>query len=186
MILSLFIVLFNYNFPISFDPDITPERQAIIQFIGNYIGYGNETNNISGFYFIYISWMIVGLIPILIYRDAKKSWSMNITTFFFPNFFFYVFLSRYSPIYYEAYFPVLLSQTIILGVMVIAYSILLSLLLKRLLESKTIIPKDDILSIAQYNRGKCLYCGAEFDSRPQFCYKCSKEISISQATEVKK
>ena len=101
LILSLFIYIFDYNFSINFDKSISKERREIIQFIANYVIFdfgGNKS------YFICFSWMIISLLPIFAYRDYKRAYSMNLTSYFFPNFFFYVFLSRYSPNYYESNF----------------------------------------------------------------------------------
>ncbi|GAG74984.1 unnamed protein product, partial [marine sediment metagenome] len=83
LILSLLIYFFDYRFNIIFDNDISGERKIIIQFIANYILF--DPNNITDLYFIYFSWTIVSLIPIFIFNDYKKAYSMNLTTFFFPN-----------------------------------------------------------------------------------------------------
>ncbi len=183
-ILSLFIWIFNYQYIISFDAGITQIRRDIIQFLANYVNYSAESDNLSGFYFIYFSWLIIGLIPIFIYNDYKKAWSMNITTFFFPNFFFYVFLARYSPVYSDANFSVIFGQTLLLGAVLVTYSIGLSLLLKKIRKPKEEIKIEDLQPIADANRGKCPHCGTEFESVPKFCYKCSKEITFVEGNDV--
>jgi len=176
VILSLIIWVFNYQFNISFDAGITQIRQDIIQFIANYVIYSAESGDLSGFYFIYFSWLVIGLIPIFIYNDYKKAWSMNITTFFFPNFFFYVFLARYSPVYSDANFSTLFGQTLLLGVVLVVYSIGLSLLMKKIRKPQDEARIEDLQPIADANRRRCPHCGTEFESVPKFCYKCSKEI----------
>ena len=135
-LLSTFIFIFTYKFEINFDSEISKERQEIIQFLANYIIFNIETNGLYSLYFIYFSWLIVALIPVLIFNDYKEAYSMNLTTFFFPNFFFFIFLSRYSPVYYKAYGSTLIAQTIILGIILTIYSIGLSLLMKRILTLK--------------------------------------------------
>lgn len=182
-LLSLLIWFFKYQITISFDAGITQLRQDIIQLLANYVIYSIESGNLSGFYFIYISWFIVGLIPVLIYNNYKKAWSMNITTFFFPNFFFYVFLARYSPVYSDANFSILFGQTLLLGVFLVIYSIGLSLLLKKIIKPKEEIRIEDLEPIAKANRSKCPHCGTEFESIPKFCYKCSKEITIIENSD---
>jgi uncharacterized membrane protein (DUF485 family) len=168
LVLSLFIYFFNYNFEIDFDSGILEERRIIIQFLSNYVWY----NPNSAIYFVYLVWLITSLIPIFILNDLKKSASLNITTFFLPNFFSYVFLSRYSPNYFNANFLNLFTKTIILGIFILVLSIGLSYILKVCTKNKE-EQKVDIEVIANLNKITCPNCGTEFNSIPKFCYKCN-------------
>ena len=81
-LLILFITLIKYEFQIEFDVSTDPrasEQQFIIQFLVSFIMY----NNSFGFVYINLTWIIVSLIPILIFSNYKKAYSMNLTTFFF-------------------------------------------------------------------------------------------------------
>lgn len=176
-IFSLLIWLTNHTYTIDFDKGITNDRKEIIQFIANYIMYESTPLDVSGLFFIYLSWFAVGLIPILIHQDYKKAYSMNLMTFFFPNFFFYIFLSRFSPNYYEDHFISMFSQTILLGIVLVIYSISLSLVVTKITEGKNIMQQDDLKKIEDSISSICPHCGAEFDSIPLFCYKCSKRIN---------
>ena len=179
-ILSLIVSLSisNYKLQIEFDPSAS-EQQFIIQFLANIILY----NNSFGFVYINLTWIIVSLIPILIFSDYKKAYSMNLTTFFFPNFFFYVFLGRYSPTYSDANFSIFFGQTLLQGGVLVVYSISLSLLMKKIRKPQEEIKIKDLQPIADANRGKCPHCGTEFESVPKFCYKCSKEITVIESSD---
>ncbi len=129
LILLISNVLFNYRIQIDFDLSIDPkagEQQLIIQFLANIILY----NTTFGFLYINITWVIVSLLPILIFNNYKKAYSMNLTTFFFPNFFFYVFYWRYSITSFNSVFPTFLVETISLAITILIISIGLSLILK--------------------------------------------------------
>lgn len=181
LILSLLIYFFDYRFNIIFDNDISGERKIIIQFIANYILF--EPNNITDLYFIYFSWTIVSLIPIFIFNDYKKAYSMNLTTFFFPNFFFYVFLYRYSPNYFNSYFQTLFFQTVILGIFIVFFSLSLSLILKKIRKPKEEALYENLKAIEQEINTKCPHCGIEFNSNPKYCYNCSNKLIIEEINE---
>lgn len=182
-ILSLFIFIFDYSFPIDFDRDITTERANIIQFIANYIMFDSASESLFGAVFIYLSWFLVGLVPIFLHQNGKKAYSMNLTTFFFPNFFFYIFLSRYSPKYYETNFNSMITNTILIGIMLVLLSLILSIPLKKYADSKKIIPLANLKQIEEKISSKCPHCGTEFDSQPIYCYNCSKKINETIETE---
>ena len=181
LILSLFIYLFKYRFNIIFDTGITEERKFIIQLIANYVIV--DINDASSVQFIYVSWTLVSLIPIFIFNDYKKSYSLNLTTFFFPNFFFYVFIYRYSPNYFNSNFQTLITQTIILGLFIVSLSFGLTFLLKRIRKPEYEVQAEDLKLIQQKNRIACPHCGTEFESIPKYCYNCSKEIAIAANNE---
>ena len=165
------------TFEIEFDPDISAERKAIIQFLANYIAF-----NLDGLLFIYSIWIFVALISIFVFVDYKKAYAMNLTTFFFPNYFFYVFLWRYSRNYFDLYFPVLMWQTFLLGVFITFISIVLSLLIKKLVKHEKVVI-EDLKAIEAKNKFKCPFCGTEFNSIPKFCYNCSKEMIKEQESD---
>jgi len=173
-ILSLIVSLSisNYKLQIEFDPSAS-EQQFIIQFLANLILY----NNSFGFVYINLTWIIVSLIPILIFSDYKKAYSMNLTTFFFPNFFFYVFYWRYSETYFNALFPTFIIRTILLGITIASTSIALSLILKFIKSSKTNTNLEILEQIEQLNTIECPKCGTKFESIPRYCFNCNSLIT---------
>lgn len=174
-ILSLFIYIFDYEYAINFDKGISIERQKIIQFLANYIMF--NANDSFGTTFIYFSWFIVCLIPILSFNDYKKAYSLNLTTYFFPNFFFYIFLFRYSPNYYHSHFQVFLTQTLIHGIFIVLYSIGLSLLLMKIRKLSNKTQLENLRLIEERNITTCPKCGTQFNSIPQYCYNCLTELT---------
>jgi len=173
-ILSLIVSLSisNYKLQIEFDPSAS-EQQFIIQFLANLILY----NNSFGFVYINLTWIIVSLIPILIFSDYKKAYSMNLTTFFFPNFFFYVFYWRYSKIHFNALFPTFITNTIILGLILVIESITLSLILKFIKSFRNKTETDNLKQIESLNRIECPKCGTQFNSIPKYCFNCDYLIT---------
>ena len=174
-ILSLFIYIFEYEYTINFDKGISKERQVIIQFLANYIMF--NANDSFGISFIYFSWFIACLIPILSFNDYKKAYSLNLTTFFFPNFFFYVFLFRYSPNYYDSHFQIFITQTIIQGIFIVLTSIGLSLFLMKIRKLSNKTQLENLRLIEKKNTITCPNCGTQFNSIPQYCYNCLKELT---------
>jgi len=131
-LLTLLISTIRYTVQITFNSGISNEQRWIVQILANYVLF----NNLSGLYFIYIAWILISLIPIFLYNDLKKAYSMNLITFFFPNFFLYVFLSRYSKEYFNSHFTYHILHTILLGIIIIALSIGISLFLKKVRKVK--------------------------------------------------
>lgn len=178
-ILTSFIFLFNYRFNIIFDSGITEERKFIIQLVANYVMF--NANDYKSVYFITISWTLISLIPIFIFVDYKKAYSTNLTTFFFPNFFFYVFLYRYSPNFFDFHFQTLILQTIILGLFIVILSFGLTFILKILTKPKAEKILEDLKQVSQKIKTVCPHCGTQFESIPQYCYNCSKELIIEES-----
>jgi len=175
-LLIICIVIFKYEFQIEFDLSTDPrasEQQFIIQLLANLIMY----NNSFGFVYIYLTWIIISLIPILIFSDFKKAYSMNLTTFFFPNFFFYVFYWRYSEIYFSTLFPIFIIKTIILGLIIAIESIALSLILKFIKNLRKNTKTDNLEQIESLNRSECPNCGTQFNSIPKYCFNCNNLIT---------
>jgi len=169
LILLLSNALFNYRIQIDFDLSTDPragEQQFIVQLLANIILY----NTNYGFSYIYITWVIISLLPILIFNNFRKAYSMNLTTFFFPNFFFYVFYWRYSITSFSSVFPTFLVETFILAITIVIISIGLSFVLKLIRSEEK---KVDITDIELKNRSECPQCGAKFDSKPKYCYNCN-------------
>ena len=175
-ILSLLIYLFKYKFYIVFDVGITEERKIIIQTIANYIMFNQD--KFSDGYFSFTSWSLISLIPVFIFRDYKKVYSMNLTAFFFPNFFFYVFLYRYSPVYFESNFLVLIMRTIALGIFIILFSLGLTYTIKKITKSFSKMLLEDLKLTFEEATSKCPYCGKSFKSKPIYCYNCLKELNV--------
>jgi len=168
-ILLISNAIFNYRIQIDFDLSTDPragEQQFIIQFLANIILY----NTTFGFFYITITWVIVSLLPILIFNNFRKTYSMNLTTFFFPNFFFYVFYWRYSIASFSSVLPTFLVETIALAITIVIISIGLSFVLKLIRNEEK---KVEIMDIELKNRSKCPQCGAKFESKPNYCYNCN-------------
>ncbi len=178
-ILILTINLFDYKYDLNLllipKPEETTEEQiVIINWLANYILY----NDWNDFFFISTIWLLISIIPVLIYSNYKQVYSMNFLTFFFSNFFLYAFLrNNYLP-YFNANFLNLFIKTIILGITMIFSSIGLSLVLKVLRRSKSKTKPEDLHLIAESIRSKCPNCGTEFNSTPKYCYKCNAELKI--------
>ncbi|MCK4686790.1 MAG: zinc ribbon domain-containing protein [Candidatus Lokiarchaeota archaeon] len=172
VILSLIIYCFDYKFNINFDTDISIEHKKIIQFLANYIMFDNLYNLV----FIYSIWIIVSQIPIFIFNDYKKAYSTNLTTFFFPNFFFYVFLRNHYRLYFNANFLNLFIKTIILGIFIVSLSIVIALTLQAIIKPNAEGQYKDLQIIASKCKSKCPKCGTEFKSIPQFCYNCNTKL----------
>jgi len=174
LLLSLFIYSIGYEFNIDFDTGVSKAQEVIIQFIANYILF----DNLLSLYKIYICWILISILPIFVYNNFKKAYSMNLITFFFPNFFLYVFLSRYSPEYFNLNFQFHFLNTILLGLTIIGISILFSLILKKITKEKVRTQIEDLSTLVSKGKIKCPKCGTEFDSIPKFCYKCNTDLSI--------
>ena len=169
LILLIFSAIFNYQIQIDFDSSTDPragEQQFIIQFLANLFLY----NTTFGFLYVNFTWVIVSLLPILIFNNFRKAYSMNLTTFFFPNFFFYVFYWRYSITSFNSIFPTFLIETIALAIILVVISIVLSLFLKLIRNEEK---KENITNIELENRSECPQCGAKFESKPKYCYNCN-------------
>jgi hypothetical protein len=120
--------------------------------------------------------MGVSLIAIIIFNDYKKAYSTNLTSFFLINFFVYVFLYNYSFNYFEIYFTHLFLNSLVLGFLIIIFSIGVSLILKHFRKS-SLLKKDE--KVSKLN-GKSLFvcpnCGTEFNSIPLYCYNCNSKL----------
>jgi len=173
LILSLLMSIFQHDSQIEFTSSISEERKLIIQLLSNYIMY----NNSFGFMYIYLTWILILLVPIFIFKDFKKAYSMNLLTFFFPNFFFYVFYYRYSETDFNALFPSLIIKTIILGITIVIISLGLSLILKfiKLFGKET--KKENLKQIELQCKIICQNCGTEFNSVPKYCYNCNNLLT---------
>jgi hypothetical protein len=171
-VLSLFLFIFEYSFQISFDSTISAERRQIINFLANYVMFEGFNDLIL----IYGLWLMVATIPIILFRKVKKAYSMNLISFFVPNFFFYVFLSRYSPLYFNEMFGQLLLRTIILTIVLTIYSIVFSLIVNYIWKAFKKSGTVEILEIDKKVISICPKCGTKFDSKPLYCYKCNAKL----------
>lgn len=172
VLLSLLLFIVNYEFPINFDDSIIPEQQRIIQFLGNYVLY----EDLFGFLFISGIWIGISLIPIIIFKDPRTSTTTNLKLFLFLNFFFYIFLSRYSPIYFKAEFWNLFIKTITLLIPIMILSAVLSYGISRLIEPKEETRIEDFRKVVDSTTYTCPNCGTVYHSIPKYCYKCLTEI----------
>ncbi len=178
-ILILTINLFDYKYNLNLlrlpKPTKTTEEQiVIIKWLANYILY-EDWNDL---FFMCTIWLLISIIPVLIYNNYKQAYSMNLLTLFFPNFFLYAFLQNYYRPYFDKNFLNLFIKTIILGITILLFSIGLSLALKVIRRSKSDIQQEDLHLIAESIRSKCPQCGTEFESRPKICYNCNTDLTI--------
>ncbi len=174
LLLTLFIYVIGYQNEISLDVGISIEREKIINVLANYTLF----DNFVGLNFLYTSWILVSLIPIFIYNNFKRAYSMNLMTFFFPNFFLYVFLWRYSRDYFDSNFQFHFLHTILLGIVLVGISIGFSLILNKVIQFKTEIQMEDLSTIASTSKVVCPNCGIEFESIPKFCYNCNSNLTL--------
>ena len=172
LILSLIIYGFNHSYQITFFISTSIEQQIIIQFLANYVLY----DDISGMIFICTIWIIVSLIPIIIFFDFKKAYSTNLSTFFFLNFFLYVFLLRYEDDFDTNYFPTFIMNTLLLGSIIIVFSIGLSIGLSYLKKRWEIQKIEQFSTDNEKSLMVCPICGTEFQSIPMFCYNCNTQL----------
>ena len=183
ILLTLIIYIFNYSFQIEFDPNTEIEQRVIIQFLANYVLF----LGFNGTLFMYLTWLLVSLVPILTNLNYKKAYSSNLLTFFVLNFFAYVFLFvprqnqdiKVTSDFFNSNFVPLLWNTIILGLTIIAFSIFLSLLFQRIraahLENNAanqILDNKPLII--------CPKCGTEFDSIPLYCYNCNSKLTSDE------
>jgi len=180
LILSLFIFYFGYQFNIIFDIDASSAQKRITQFIANYVLF----NDLSGLFFMYFIWILVSIIPIFLYNDFKKAYSMNMMTFFFPNFFTYIFLYRYSKDYFNSKFSFHLLHSILLILLIIMVSIGISLTLKKITKVKIEEQIEDLNVIINNIKSKCPNCGTEFNSTPIYCYNCNNKLILKSEENV--
>lgn len=174
LILGLLIFFIRYEVNLDFDEGISKDRALIIQFLANYVLFKKTT----GLFVIYIIWLSVSLIPIFVYFDFKRAYSMNLLSFFFLNFFPYIFLSRYSPDYFDVYFQFHIINTLLLGMLIVGFSISLSLIFKKIKISKEGSRIVNLETIAKSISTVCPHCGTEFESHPKFCFNCNADLTI--------
>jgi len=181
IILSLFIFYFRYHIDINFDSAVSipqKEAQQVAQFVANYVLF----NTSSGMIFIYIIWITVSFIPDFVYNNFKKAYSMNLMTFFFPNFFAFTFLYQHSKDYFNSNFLFHFLNSILLGLIITIISLLVSIFLKKITKDKIDDLLEDLHIVANHIKSKCQKCGTEFDSTPTFCYNCNAKL-ISKPEE---
>ena len=183
ILLTLIIYIFNYSFQIEFKPSTEIEQRVIIQFLANYVLF----LGFNGTLFMYLTWLLVSLVPILTNLNYKKAYSSNLLTFFVLNFFAYVFLFvprqnqdiKVTSDFFNSNFVPLLWNTIILGLTITIFSIFLSLLFQRI--KATRLEKNATNQILD-NKPLiiCPKCGTEFDSIPLYCYNCNSKLTSDE------
>ena len=174
LLLTINLVEYKYELNLLLFPkpeETTEEQMVIIDWLANYILY-DDWNDL---FFMYSIWLLISILPVLIYNNYKQAYSMNFLTFFFSNFFFYAFLRNYYLPYFNATFLNLFIKTIILGITMILFSIGLSFALKVIRRPK--IHQEDLHLIAESIKSKCPNCGTEFNSTPKVCYNCNMKLT---------
>jgi len=183
LILSLFIFYFRYHINIDFDSAVSipqQEAQKVAQFVANYVLF----NTSSGMIFIYFIWIMVSFIPDFVYNNFKEAYSMNLMTFFFPNFFALTFLYQHSKEYFNSNFLFHLLNSILIGLIITIISLLVSIFLKKIRKDKIDDHLEDLHIIANHIKSKCPKCGTEFDSKPTFCYNCNTKLILKPEENV--
>ncbi|MFW9969521.1 MAG: hypothetical protein ACFFDF_04920 [Candidatus Odinarchaeota archaeon] len=74
-------------------------------------------------------------------------------------------------------FPFHLMHTILLGVVIVVFSISLSLLIKRILKLKSKQRVEDLQKIVESGNRVCPKCGTIFESLPKYCYNCNTDLT---------
>ncbi|MBY9017533.1 MAG: zinc ribbon domain-containing protein [Candidatus Lokiarchaeota archaeon] len=172
LILSLMIYGFNHSYQITFSITTPIEQQIIIQYLANYVIF----DDIDGMIFIGLIWIIISLLPILIFFDIKKAYSTNLSTFFFLNFFFYVFLFNNDKDVFDIHFPTLITNTLLLGFTIVVVSVGLSIVLKYLKKPWEMKKQEKFSQDNGKSLMVCPQCGTEFQSIPMFCYNCNTKL----------
>lgn len=174
LILSLFLFYSGYHFSITFDSTVfcfTKENYPVHSKLCLF-------DSLPGLFFIYFIWFITSLIPIFFYNNLKKAYSMNLMTFFFPNFFVFAFLYNNSRNYFDSNFYHHFLHALLLGILIITASIVFSLILKTIMKVKTEEQIENLNIIINEIKSKCPKCGTEFNSTPIFCYNCESKIIL--------
>ena len=70
ILLTLIIYIFGYSFQIEFNLTTEIEQRVIIQFLANYVLFLGVNSTI----FMYLSWLLVSLIPIISNLNYKKAY----------------------------------------------------------------------------------------------------------------
>jgi uncharacterized membrane protein (DUF485 family) len=172
LILSFFILCFDYSFPIAFDSGITYERAIIIQFLGNYILVDTPIDAI----FLFGIWTLAAMVPVGLLKNSRRAIGANLKLFFFPNFFFYLFLSRYSPKYFNSRWVILFMPFLIFAIILIIASWVIPQIRQKLETTESETRLRELRKVAEDNRTKCPNCGEKFDSSPTYCYQCSTRL----------
>ncbi|MFX1346098.1 MAG: hypothetical protein ACFFBC_13145 [Promethearchaeota archaeon] len=105
-------------------------------------------------------------------------------TFFFPNFFGFIFLDRYSHDYFSSKFFFHLLHSVLLIILLVTISIGGSLILNKIVKSKTEERIEDLHIVVSDIKSKCPNCGTEFNSTPIYCYNCNTRLIIKSEENV--
>ena len=183
ILLTLIIFSSNYSFQIDFKPDTIIEQRIIIQFLANLVLFRGINDTI----FMYLTWLIVSLIPILSNFNFKKAYSSNLLSFFILNFFVYVFLfnkdMRVTNDFFTVNFIPLIVNSILLGLTITIYSIFLSILLNKI-KSARLEKKVSEKVVDENPLIICPKCGTEFDSIPLYCYNCNSKLTSDEIDNI--
>ncbi|MFX1338500.1 MAG: hypothetical protein ACFFDK_07810 [Promethearchaeota archaeon] len=73
----------------------------------------------------------------------------------------------------------MLIQTLILGLFIFLFSIGVSFLLNKTVRHKRKAQFEDFKKLVEEIKFRCPHCGTEFNSLPQYCYNCLKELETN-------
>ena len=187
ILLTFIIYTVGYSFQIDFSLDTEIKQRVIIQFLANYVLFLGVNATI----FMYLTWLLISLIPIITNMNYKKAYSSNLLTFFILNFFTYVFLfvprqnqdMRVTSDFFTVNLIPLIVNSILLGLTITIYSIFLSILFSKIksirLEKKVserVLDKNPLII--------CPKCGTEFDSIPLYCYNCNSKLTSDETDSI--
>ncbi len=172
LILYVSVNLVRYSIYIPISSDTTFERHLIINFLSDYVIF----NTLQEMGFMFLLWFYVSLVPIIIFLDYRKSYVVNLTTFFVINFFFYAFLFKYAKLKFDSVFSVLFPRTIVLALFVLLSTFVLSLILEALVDTFIKPDYNNLELLYQNSRSTCPNCGETFESIPIYCYNCNAMI----------
>jgi len=79
---------------------------------------------------------------------------------------------------------ILFTKTILLGIIIILFSIGISLTLKKITKVKIEEQIEDLNVIMNNIKSKCPNCGTEFNSTPIYCYNCNAKLILKSEENV--
>jgi hypothetical protein len=86
---------------------------------------------------------------------------------------------RVTSDFFTSNFVPLLWNSIILGIIILIYSFLISVLLKKL-KSSQLEKKRANLLLDNEPLMVCPKCGAKFDSIPLYCFNCNSKLTVNE------
>jgi hypothetical protein len=172
IILSFMVITFSNGKTFIYNPQSLDIQKFVVSFLATYVIYQTAFEMM----FLYFSWLAISLIPVIVYHDYKKAYSLNLTIYFIFNFFFYIFLNRYAESSFRLSFTIYFVNSVILGLIIIAFSICLAIISNKLIRFKQRAKQDSNYPSKSLKVFRCPNCGTEFNSYPIYCYNCNEKL----------